>query len=94
MAAIPTVENEDARRPNRERESLVGERLPKATFVTRLQPSWLPARAARQLPDPQLSGWNLPPLVIRAFGAHCHERTIRAIRSSHAARSANAAVQE
>ena len=20
----------------------------------------------------QLSGWNLPPLVIRAFGAHCH----------------------
>src|ERR1700730_7841864 len=23
----------------------------------------------------QLSGWNLPPLVIRAFGAHCHERT-------------------
>jgi hypothetical protein len=24
----------------------------------------------------QLSGWNLPPLVIRAFGAHCHEQTI------------------
>src|SRR6195256_5720622 len=23
----------------------------------------------------QLSGWNLPPLVIRAFGAHCHFRT-------------------
>jgi hypothetical protein len=23
----------------------------------------------------QLSGWNLPPLVIRAFGAHCHEQT-------------------
>jgi len=22
----------------------------------------------------QLSGWNLPPLVIRAFGAHCHYR--------------------
>ena len=22
----------------------------------------------------QLSGWNLPPLVIRAFGAHCHLR--------------------
>ena len=20
----------------------------------------------------QLSGWNLPPLMIRAFGAHCH----------------------
>ncbi len=26
----------------------------------------------------QLSGWNLPPLVIRAFGAHCHFRTSRA----------------
>jgi hypothetical protein len=24
----------------------------------------------------QLSGWNLPPLVIRAFGAHCHNRTL------------------
>src|SRR6202040_201713 len=23
----------------------------------------------------QLSGWNLPPLVIRAIGAHCHEGT-------------------
>ena len=23
----------------------------------------------------QLSGWNLPPLVIRAFGAHCQGRT-------------------
>ena len=23
----------------------------------------------------QLSGWNLPPLIIRAFGAHCQERT-------------------
>jgi hypothetical protein len=23
----------------------------------------------------QLSGWILPPLVIRAFGAHCHEPT-------------------
>jgi hypothetical protein len=21
----------------------------------------------------QLSGWNLPPLVIRAFGAHCQQ---------------------
>src|ERR1019366_3500440 len=24
----------------------------------------------------QLSGWNLPPLVIRAFGAHCQEATL------------------
>src|SRR3982075_4183933 len=23
----------------------------------------------------QLSGWNLPPLMIRAFGAHCHNPT-------------------
>jgi hypothetical protein len=23
----------------------------------------------------QLSGWNLPPLVIRAFGAHCQYAT-------------------
>jgi hypothetical protein len=23
----------------------------------------------------QLSGWNLPPLMIRAFGAHCQTRT-------------------
>jgi hypothetical protein len=23
----------------------------------------------------QLSGWNLPPLVIRAFGAHCQFQT-------------------
>src|SRR5450432_857804 len=23
----------------------------------------------------QLSGWNLPPLVFRAFGAHCQEET-------------------
>jgi hypothetical protein len=24
----------------------------------------------------QLSGWNLPPLMMRAFGAHCHNRTL------------------
>ena len=24
----------------------------------------------------QLSGWNLPPLVIRAFGAHCQAPTL------------------
>jgi hypothetical protein len=23
----------------------------------------------------QFSGWNLPPLMIRAFGAYCHVRT-------------------
>src|SRR4029434_9120631 len=28
----------------------------------------------------QLSGWILPPLMIRAFGAHCHDRHL--IRSS------------
>src|ERR1700694_752643 len=25
----------------------------------------------------QLSGWNLPPLMIRAFGAHCQDQTFR-----------------
>jgi hypothetical protein len=24
----------------------------------------------------QLSGWILPPLMIRAFGAHCQKRTL------------------
>src|SRR5262249_24387809 len=28
----------------------------------------------------QLSGWNLPPLMIRAFEAHCHERTSEMVR--------------
>jgi hypothetical protein len=28
----------------------------------------------------QLSGWNPPPLVIRAFGAHCHNRTLRVLQ--------------
>jgi hypothetical protein len=27
----------------------------------------------------QLSGWILPPLMIRAFGAHCQEQTLKAI---------------
>src|SRR6266436_3519366 len=31
--------------------------LPKATFVTRLQPLRLPARAARQLPDQSTTLW-------------------------------------
>src|SRR5262249_7377334 len=48
---------------------------PKVTFVTRLQPCQLPSRAARQLPDyRQLSRWNPPPLMIRAFGAHCQDQ--------------------
>ena len=46
-------------------------RPPKAAFVTRLQPRQLPGDAARQLPACRLlSGWILPPLVIRAFVAH------------------------
>jgi len=50
---------------------------PKATFVARLRPGRLPDQAARQLPDyRQLSGWNPPPQVSRAVGAHCQERTI------------------
>ena len=27
----------------------------------------------------QFSGWNLPPLVIRAFGAHCQKATLRCL---------------
>jgi hypothetical protein len=30
----------------------------------------------------QLSGWNLPPLVIRAFGAHCQRRTCVVFRNA------------
>jgi hypothetical protein len=50
---------------------------PKAAFVTSLQPCRLPGRAARQLPDHNqqlISGWNLPPLVIRAFGRTANKR--------------------
>jgi hypothetical protein len=38
----------------------------------------------------QLSGWNLPPLMIRAFEAHCQERTSGA---SHGALAAQAATR-
>src|SRR5258705_6197462 len=30
----------------------------------------------------QLSGWNLPPLVIRAFGAHCQKPTLLSLGDS------------
>ena len=30
----------------------------------------------------QLSGWNLPPLMIRAFGAHCQRRTLGRINAA------------
>ena len=45
---------------------------PKAAFVTRLRPARLPDQAARQLPDltDNSPGWDLPPLVNRAVGAH------------------------
>ena len=33
----------------------------------------------------QLSGWNPPPLVIRAFGAHCHFRNSRSQNAGPAA---------
>ena len=42
MAAIPTLEEEDAKRPNRERESLVGERT---RIVNRMKAAW-PASAS------------------------------------------------
>jgi hypothetical protein len=34
----------------------------------------------------QLSGWNLPPLMIRAFGAHCQEETSRPLPRTPATR--------
>jgi hypothetical protein len=44
---------------------------PKAAFVARLQPASYPAVSlASYQTNRQLSGWNLPPLVIRAVGAH------------------------
>ena len=49
---------------------------PKATFVTRLQPSSYPAKPLVSFQiNRQLSGWNLPPLMIRAFGAHGQKPT-------------------
>jgi hypothetical protein len=49
---------------------------PKAAFVTRLQPGRLPGQTAlvSYQTNRQLSGWNLPPQVIRAFGAHSQTR--------------------
>src|SRR5260370_17017448 len=36
----------------------------------------------------QLSGWNLPPLMIRPFGAHCQQATFHFGRlAQHAARA-------
>jgi hypothetical protein len=58
-------------------------RPPKAAFVSRLRPVQLPERAACQLPDRQLSGWNLPPLVLRAVGAHRIEWANSRITSGH-----------
>jgi hypothetical protein len=49
---------------------------PKVTFVTRLQPSGYPAKLLVSFQiNRQLSGWNLPPQMIRAFGAHGQLRT-------------------
>jgi len=43
---------------------------PKATFVTRLEPFRLAEPLVSYQINRQLSGWNPPPLAIRAFGAH------------------------
>ncbi len=50
----------------------MGWAMPKVTFVTRLRNGQLPnrPRVSYQI-NRQLSGWSLPPLLIRAFGAHC-----------------------
>ena len=50
-------------------------RPPKAAVVTRLRPASYPDEplVSYQI-NRQLSGWYLPPLVIRAFGAHRTKR--------------------
>ena len=48
---------------------------PKAAFVTRLRSGRLPNQTARQLPEQSTT--LLPPLVKRAFGAHCRNQDIR-----------------
>jgi len=56
-------------------------RPPKAAFVTRLRSSQLPTQPLVSYQTyRQLSGWNLPPLVIGAIGAHW---TARATGSSN-----------
>ena len=69
---------------------------PKVTFVTRLQPSRLPGQPLVSFRTyRQLSGWNPPPQVFRAFGAHCqffylvrrNKRQAYSITSSARARS-------
>src|SRR6266511_563962 len=48
-------------------------------------PSGCPAEPlVRYRINRQLSGWNPPPLVIRAFGAHCQQRTFDCTRSNRA----------
>ncbi len=44
---------------------------PKAAFIAKLQPTGCPTSPlASYQTNRQLSGWNLPPLVIRAVAAH------------------------
>ena len=56
---------------------------PKAAFVARLRSAGYPDKplASYQI-NRQLSGWNLPPLMVRAFGAHCMIRVKAAIYCS------------
>jgi hypothetical protein len=71
-------------------EALVGLRTtgriaqsPNRNLCHETQPLWLPARTLVSYRiNRQLSGWNLPPLVIRAFGAHCQNRTFDASQLS------------
>jgi hypothetical protein len=54
-----------------------GSQPPKAAFVARLRPNQVhptkPLASFRT--NRQLSGWNPPPQVFRAFGAHSHKPT-------------------
>ena len=48
MVAIPTLEDEDARRPSRERESLVGERT---RIINRMKAIWRGSGSAASIPN-------------------------------------------
>ena len=44
------------------------------------QPVTQPSRSPASGFNRQLSGWNPPPLIIRAFGAHCQKETYESLR--------------
>src|SRR5262249_56038932 len=62
-------------------------RPPKAAFVTRLQPRHCTTELLVSYRTyRQLSGWNPPPLVIRAVRAHCQNQTFKSYGPQSAGR--------